>query len=93
MFKTSKFGKIKDFFDSTFFMFMIPSLLALLMVGALVFLARKDNGENGSLRIHTDKETGCQYIGTAWSLGGTALTPRLDAQGKPMCGLPADIEG
>lgn len=34
------------------------------------------------LPIVTDPDTGCQYIGYT----GHGLTPRLDRDGKPMCG-------
>jgi hypothetical protein len=36
--------------------------------------------------IITDKETGCQYVITAWR--DVSLTPRLGKDGKPICGGP-----
>lgn len=32
-----------------------------------------------------DRQTGCQYIASGWT--DYSLTPRLDASGKPMCGI------
>lgn len=40
-------------------------------------------GHSGFI-LRTDALTGCQYLGTIWG----AITPRLDATGKPMCGKP-----
>ena len=40
-------------------------------------------GDRSGLRILIDHGTGCQYLRT--SSGG--ITPRLDANGKPMCGV------
>ena len=56
---------------------------------AVIFSGRKpldatDNlvtGARSQMRILVDHSTGCQYLRS--SSGG--LTPRLDAQGKPMC--------
>ena len=39
-------------------------------------------GRSG-LAMYVDNKTGCEYLGRAW--GG--LTPRLDANGKPSCGV------
>lgn len=39
-------------------------------------------GERSNLKVYTDHATGCQYIATS---SGT-LTPRLDAEGQPICG-------
>lgn len=36
------------------------------------------------LNIYVDDKTGCQYLSTAIDGG---LTPRLDKNGKPMCGI------
>lgn len=45
----------------------------------------KDNsdppGGSSGLVIYTDNLTGCQYLG----IGISAVTPRLDAQGRPIC--------
>jgi hypothetical protein len=37
-------------------------------------------GQHSGMVLRTDHLTGCQYLG-----GGSALTPRLDQTGKPMC--------
>ena len=39
-------------------------------------------GGRSGLRILIDHGTGCQYLRTSSS----GITPRLDANGKPMCG-------
>lgn len=36
--------------------------------------------------ICKDVETGCQYLWPSFGVGRTMLTPRLNTQGKPMCG-------
>jgi len=59
-------------------------LLFLFLVIQWVFALGKDatdppHGRSG-MRLHTDHETGCQYL----SRGG--LTPRLDRDGKHICG-------
>lgn len=41
-------------------------------------------GARSGLRLYTDAKTGCQYIGSGF-LG--APTPRLDVQGKHICGV------
>ena len=64
-------------------------LIAMLFAGVISFgnsspLDATDNhltGARSQMRILVDHGTGCQYLRTA--SGG--LTPRLDAQGKPMC--------
>lgn len=38
-------------------------------------------GEHSGLRLRTDALTGCQYL-----QAGDALTPRLDASGRQICG-------
>lgn len=45
------------------------------------------NGRSG-LVPYTDHKTGCQYL-KAGAFFGSALTPRLTADGKPMCGAAA----
>jgi len=42
-----------------------------------------DNGANNrsGMQLHTDHGTGCQYLSSA----GGSLTPRLNADGVPMC--------
>lgn len=44
---------------------------------------RDQNGTKTELLIFTDVQTGCQYVRT-WQRAG--ITPRLDKDGKPMCG-------
>jgi nitrogen fixation-related uncharacterized protein len=39
-------------------------------------------GERSGLRPYTDHGTGCQYLSTS----DGALTPRLGADGRPICG-------
>jgi hypothetical protein len=39
------------------------------------------NGHSG-MSLYTDARTGCQYVGIPFG----SLTPRLDAQGKQICG-------
>lgn len=67
----------------------------LCIVGILVFLIlifqsnpldATDNhvtGVRSGMQILTDHGTGCQYLRAT----GGGLTPRLDAQGKPVCGV------
>lgn len=38
--------------------------------------------DRSSLKLHTDAMTGCQYLSTS----GGGITPRLDSQGKQICG-------
>lgn len=52
---------------------------------ALLGRCSKDNtdptdGVSG-MELYTDARTGCQYLGTGFS----ALTPRLDSDGKQIC--------
>lgn len=59
-------------------------LLFLFLIIQWAFALGKDatdppHGRSG-MRLHTDHETGCQYL----SRGG--LTPRLDRDGKHICG-------
>jgi hypothetical protein len=35
---------------------------------------------------YTDHGTGCQYLRAGALFGGSALTPRLGPDGRPMCG-------
>lgn len=42
--------------------------------------------DRSGLQPYTDHGTGCQYLRAGSMFGGSALTPRLDATGKPMCG-------
>lgn len=39
-------------------------------------------GERSGLRLHTDNLTGCQYL----SAPSAGLTPRLNRDGKQLCG-------
>lgn len=66
-------------------------VMAVLILFAVVILdavlPRDDTDtptERSGMGLYTDHRTGCQYLGR--SLG--TLTPRLDAEGKPMCGKP-----
>lgn len=58
-----------------------------LVAGRAVFTKRDTtdptNGRSG-LTLYRDAETGCEYLKVGL-LGGA--TPRLDATGKPKCGL------
>lgn len=38
--------------------------------------------DRSGLKLHTDAMTGCQYLSTS----GGGITPRLDSQGKQICG-------
>lgn len=40
-----------------------------------------DGDSPSNLRLYTDAQTGCQYLGN-----GNGLTPRMDAQGYQICG-------
>ncbi|EJW4857438.1 hypothetical protein OCD12_000133 [Salmonella enterica] len=40
-----------------------------------------DGDSPSNLRLYTDTQTGCQYLGN-----GNGLTPRMDAQGYQVCG-------
>lgn len=40
-----------------------------------------DTGDRPSMRIHTDKDTGCQYL----SVRNVGLTPRMGGDGKQIC--------
>ena len=80
---------------------MSEAKIYLLGLGVLVFLVvllfsaipsnpldATDNHVTGSrsgMRILVDHGTGCQYLRAT----GGGLTPRLDAQGKPICGVKA----
>lgn len=65
----------------------------LMIVGGFVLLAaqcssQKDStdppGGRSGLSIYVDHYTGCQYLSSSW--GG--LTPRLDTDGRHICGGP-----
>ena len=58
-------------FYSLFAMFVIT------LCGA-IYIASNDKSEcGGDMRLHTDAQTGCQYLSK-----GNGLTPRLDREGK-----------
>lgn len=40
-----------------------------------------ETGEPSGMSIYTDHGTGCQYL----TINGRGLTPRLDANGRPIC--------
>lgn len=52
------------------------------------FMAHDDTdppGARSGLVLRTDARTGCQYVGNG-ALFGSSITPRLDRDGKPVCG-------
>lgn len=59
-------------------------LLIVGLVAVLSWFVPRDDTDGPERRsgmsLYTDAGTGCQYVGAS---GG--LTPRLDAEGKPMC--------
>jgi hypothetical protein len=62
--------------------------VALYFIIALIGSVLKDNTDPASGRrgmaLYTDALTGCQYLATRFS----GLTPRLDGDGKQICGAP-----
>lgn len=46
-------------------------------------------GAYSSLRVITDASTGCQYL-VVNAYQSSGATPRLDKNGKPMCGAERD---
>lgn len=60
--------------------------VAFLATPTLEYLRDRDSTDGAArsnMTPHTDALTGCQYL----SVPGSGLTPRLDASGKPMCGV------
>lgn len=43
-----------------------------------------DSLRRSGFEVVTDPETGCEYLVSTWRQ--SAAVPRLDAQGKPICG-------
>lgn len=46
----------------------------------------------GGVGIIKDRETNCQYIANLSNTGAISITPRLNSEGKPMCGNPTKEE-
>ena len=76
---------------------IIGVVLALSLYSVLDWLTpydSTDDTENGvsNMRLYTDHGTGCQYLATGGIPPFTppALTPRLGADGRPLCGQPVD---
>lgn len=62
----------------------IGPLITGVLVGVLVTLvavATMPPQSPPKLTIHTDPQTGCQYLAAP----GGGITPRLDASGRPVC--------
>jgi hypothetical protein len=59
----------------------VGALIVALLAGDFGAGAKTANSHLSGVRVHTDIETWCQYL-----QGGSALTPRLDASGRHMCG-------
>lgn len=72
-----------SFIASTFGFWL--ALWLFLMGLSYIFVPRDDtdppDGRSG-LSLHTDHLTGCQYVGKGFG----NITPRLDADGQPICG-------
>lgn len=80
--------ELKKILIVIFFMIIIGVLLASCTEPVDSASAKRETIENSYFRFMTDEETGCQYIYQE-GLGSNskaAITPRLDSQGKPMCG-------
>lgn len=62
------------------------AIIALGLIGSIVGYQQKDDtdpsGGRSGLKIYTDSGTGCQYL----SVSGGGVTPRLSADGHPICG-------
>jgi hypothetical protein len=67
--------------------FAVSIISLLVYFAAVIYTAYQPHdttdpeGGRSGMRLYTDTATGCQYLGT-W--GG--LTPRMDEQGKQICG-------
>lgn len=63
------------------------SIIVLGLIESIVGYPQKDDtdpsGGRSGLKIHTDSGTGCQYL----SVSGCGVTPRLSADGHPICGV------
>lgn len=67
--------------------FWMQIALLFFLVAAIAKCAGEKDDTDGpegrsGMVLYTDAKTGCQYLGT----GLSALTPRLDRDGKPICG-------
>ena len=63
------------------------AIIVLGLIGSIVGYPQKDDtdpsGGRSGLKIYTDSGTGCQYL----SVSGGGVTPRLSADGHPICGV------
>lgn len=63
------------------------AIIVLGLIGSIVGYPQKDDtdpsGGRSGLKIYTDSGTGCQYL----SVSGGGVTPRLSADGQPICGV------
>ncbi len=63
------------------------AIIVLGLIGSIVGYQQKDDtdpsGGRSGLKIYTDSGTGCQYL----SVSGGGVTPRLSADGHPICGV------
>ncbi|AFC22606.1 hypothetical protein [Aeromonas phage 51] len=63
------------------------AIIVLGLIGSIVDYPQKDDtdpsGGRSGLKIYTDSGTGCQYL----SVSGGGVTPRLSADGHPICGV------
>ena len=62
------------------------AIIVLGLIGSIVGYPQKDDtdpsGGRSGLKIYTDSGTGCQYL----SVSSGGVTPRLNADGHPICG-------
>jgi hypothetical protein len=73
--------------------FLLGIFFTAVVIGLIGMFARNSNplddtdnkltGARSDMRILVDHGTGCQYLRSS----GGGLTPRLDKDGKPMCGV------
>lgn len=65
-------------------------IVALLSI-ALAACSKRDNSDppegRSGFEVFTDSLTGCQYIGWGDGAQGKAITPRMNADGKQICGV------
>lgn len=62
-------------------------VIAFFGLGLLVVMGALLEPKEPIMTIYEDKLTGCQYL-EGYREG---LTPRLDENGKPICGLPSNV--
>ncbi len=62
-------------------------IIVLGLIDSAIRYPQKDDtdpsGGRSGLKIYTDSGTGCQYL----SVSGGGVTPRLSADGQPICGV------